>query len=217
MNHNGIILMAEGKGPEKTYVPYWEKLAGLHPSEVCDRTEAVYRYDKKGYLLPFLNQRYMVIPEERRIMRTGHDETAESEALSTDFYLVSLFYLTEAKKVEPTRRWLSEKDLKGGEMFFRGPHALPLTELTEKFGQDLEGFLKVGKRFGGVEMLYGDRAFGLDVFPRIPLVYLLWKGDREFSPRVQVLFDETIQDHFPLDVIWCTVSEVNRRLVGLST
>ncbi len=215
MNDNGVTLMAERKGPERIYAPYWEKLADLHPNEVCDRTEAVYQHDKKSYVLPFLNQQYMVIPDERKIMRVRPDETAESEALSTDFYLVSLFYLTEAKKAEPTRRWLSEKDLKGGEMFFRGPHALPMTELTEKLGHDPEGFLKVGKRFGGVEMLYGDRAFGLDVFPRIPLVYVLWKGDREFSPRIQVLVDETIQDHFPLDVIWCAVSEVNRRLVGL--
>jgi len=209
--------MAEPRDPEQVYATYWEKLTGLNPTEVCERTEAVYRYDKSGYVLPFLNQRYMVIPDKRRIMRIRPDETLESEPLNMDFYLMSLFYLIEAKKMEPTRRWLSEKDIKGGEMFFRGPHALPLAEVTEKFGQDPEAFVRAGKRLGGVEMLYGDKAFGLDVFPKIPLVYVFWKGDKEFPPRIQVLFDETIQDHFPLDVVWCSVSEVNRRLVGLKT
>lgn len=207
--------MADQKGPEQAYATYWEKLAGLHPTEVCERTEAVYRYDKSGYSLPFLNQRYMVIPNQRTIMRIRPDETLESETLSPDFYLMVLFYLTDAKKVQPARRWLSEKDLRGGEMFFRGPHALRVAEVIEKYGHAPEAFLEAGKRLGGVNMLYGDRAFGLDVFPKILLVYVLWKGDKEFPPRVQVLFDETIQDHFPLDVIWCTVSEVNRRLVGL--
>lgn len=207
--------MAEQKDPEQVYATYWEKLTGLHPAEVCERTETFYRYDKSGYSLPFLNQRYMVIPNQRKIMRIRPDETLENEALSMEFYLMSLFYLTDAKKVEPTRRWLSEKDLRGGEMFFRGPHALQLAEVAEKYGKDPETFVEAGKRLGGVEMLYGDKAFGLDVFPKILLVYIFWKGDKEFSPSIQVLFDETIQDHFPLDVIWCTVSEVNRRLVGL--
>jgi len=207
--------MAKQKDPEQAYAAHWEKLTGLHPNEVCERTEAVYRYNKNGYFLPFLNQPYLVIPKERKILRIRPDESVERETLSKDFYLTSLFYLAEAKKVEPTRRWLSEKDLRGGEMFFRGPHALPLTEVLEKYGQDPQAFVEAGKRLGGVEMLYGDKAFGLDVFPKIPLVYILWKGDKEFPPRVQVLFDETIQDHFPLDIIRCAVSEVNRRLVAL--
>lgn len=207
--------MAEQKDPQQAYATYWEKLANLHPTEVCERTEAVYRHDKSGYFLPFLNQRYMVIPNQRKIMRIRPDETLESEALSMDFHLMSLYYLTDAKKVEPTRRWLSEKDLRGGEMFFRGLHVLQVAEVANKYGYDPEAFLEAGKQLGGVKMLYGDMAFGLDVFPKILLVYLLWKGDEEFPPRVQVLFDETIRDHFPLDVIWCAVSEVSRRLVSL--
>jgi hypothetical protein len=207
--------MAEQKPPEEVYAVYWEKLAGLHPNEVCERTGVTYRYDRNGYVLPFLDEEYVVIPRERKILRIGRDGSLELQGLSTDFYVASMVYLTEAKKVEPTRRWVSEKDLKGGEMFFRGPHALQLEQITEAYGQDPETFVKAGKRLGGVEMLYGDRAFGVDVFPRIPLVYVLWKGDQEFPPRIQVLFDETIQHHFPLDVVWCAVSEVNRRLASL--
>jgi hypothetical protein len=205
--------MSERRGSKESYAAQWEKLLGLDPSGVCERTQAVYRYDKTGYSLPFLNQRYLVVPSDRKILKVRSDETREEEPLTTDFTLMSLTYLTEAKRLEPTRRWLSEKDLRGGEMFFRGPHALRVGDLTEKYGRDPEGFAKAGKRCRGVEMLYGDKAFGLDVFPKILLVYILWRGDEEFSPRIQVLFDETIQDHFPLDVIWCTVSEVSRRLV----
>lgn len=207
--------MAEKRDREEFYALYWKKLADLHPTEVCERTDAIYHYDKNGYFLPFLNQRYLVVPKERKIRRIRPDESLEDETLSTDFYLMCLVYLTDAKRVEPTRKWLSEKDLKGGEMFFRGPHALPVAEITKKYGGDPENFLTAGQRLGGVEMLYGDKAFGLDVFPKILLVYVLWRGDEEFPPRIQVLFDETIQNHFPLDVIWCSVSEVNRRLLSV--
>jgi hypothetical protein len=208
--------MVEQKSGEETYAAYWERLSSLHPTEVSGKTETVYRYDRKGYEVPFLNTRYLVIPDERRILRITREQSLVSEPLSMDFYLMSLVYLTEAKEVEPTRRWLSEKDLQGGEMFFRGPHALRVDEVNGSYGQDPARFALTGRRLGGVEMLYGDAAFGLDVFPKILLVYILWKGDEEFPSRVQVLFDETITQHFPLDVVWCTVSEVSRRLLALS-
>jgi hypothetical protein len=210
-----FILMAEQRDPKKIYAEYWEKLETLHPTEVSQRTETVYLYDKGGFQLPFLNQYYLVIPKDRKILEIRPDETRDKEPLSMDFYLISLIYLTEARTSEPTRRWISEKDMRGGEMFFRGPHALPLAEVTEKYGNNPDAFIDAGKRLGGVQMLYGDRAFGLDLFPKIPLVYVLWTADQEFGPRIQVLFDETIQDHLPLDVVWCAVSEVNRRLVRL--
>jgi hypothetical protein len=209
--------MVEQRDPAQVYASYWERLTDLQPVEVCERTEAVYRYNEEGYVLPFLNFRYVVIPRKRKMMRIRPDETIESETLSMDFHLLMLRYLTDAKQVGPTRRWLSEKDLRGGEMFFRGPHAIPVAEVVEKYGYDPDAFAEAGKRLGGVKMLYGDTAFGVDVLPKILLVYVLWKGDDEFPPRVQVLFDETIEDHFPLDVIWCTVSEVSRRLVALKS
>jgi hypothetical protein len=52
----------------------------------------------------------------------------------------------------------------------------------------------------------------LEVFPKVPLAYILWEGDEEFPPKVAVLFDSTIQFHLPLDMIWCMVSETSRRL-----
>lgn len=210
------LLMADSaKDSGETYAPYWKRLSSLVPNEVCERTEALYKHDEKGYVLPFLNQRYVVIPQERRILRMLHDGTLVNEELSPSFYLISLFYLAESKKLEPARRWISEKDIKGGEMFFRGPHAIQAGELIGKYGSDPEAFVRAGHRLGGVEMLYGDRSFGLDAFPRIPLVYVLWLGDREFSPQITIMFDQTIQDHFPLDVIWCTVTEVSRRLADI--
>ena len=207
--------MAEQKDPKKVYASYWEKLAALHPAEVCERADVTYHHDKTGYRLPFLNTPYLVIPESREIVNMRPDEALDGETLTLDLHLLALYYLTESKKIEPARRWISEKDLKGGEMFFRGPHASYLQDVEAKYGNDPEGFAMAGKRLGGVDMLYGDKAFGLDVLPRILLVYVLWKGDSEFSPEIRVLFDETIQKHFPLDVIWCAVSEVNRRLIGL--
>lgn len=206
----------EGKSNPKVSADsfYWDKLSQFHPTDVCHRTEAVYHPGREGFLLPVYNLRYLILPKEREILRIERNDQPAQEILHPYFSLMVLVYLTEAKDVKPTHTWISEKDLKGGPTFFRGPHRLEVDELIRLFGDDPMAFLKAGEKMGGSEILFGDKGFALHVFPRVFLAYVLWKGDEEFPPKIGVLFDSTIQSHFPLDILWCMVAETSRRLGG---
>ena len=200
------------KDERGTHALYWERLAKAEPSAVCQRTEATYSQERNGYLLPILNQKYLILPQERKFFCMRGD-FCEEEDLRDYFYLMVLLYLLDAKEGEPKRTWISEKELKGGTTFFRGPHALRVEELKSAFGKDPEAFAQAGRRLGGVDLLFGDKAFALTVFPKVPVAYVLWKEDEEFSARVTVMFDSTIQNQFSLDGIWCVVAEVSQRLL----
>ena len=193
---------------------YWDKLSQFHPTDVCHRTEAIYHPGREGFLLPVYNLRYLILPKEREILRMEWNDKPVRETLHPYFSLMVLVYLTEAKDIKPTHTWISEKDLKGGPTFFRGPHRLEVEELTHLFGDDREAFLQAGEKMGGSEILFGDKGFALHVFPKVFLAYILWKGDEEFPPKISVLFDSTIESHFPLDILWCMVVETSRRLTG---
>jgi len=209
--------MQEETNQKSAFDPfYWEKLSKLHPTDVCNRTEALYNPTWNGFVLPVYNLRYLILPKAKKILRMEWNDKTVEEELPPFFYLMVLVYLTEAKETKPSHTWISEKDLRGGSTFFRGPHRLHVDELQELYGKNLDTFLKAGRRLGGSEILYGDRGFSLEVFPKIPLAYILWKGDEEFPPRIGVLFDSTIESHFPLDVIWCMVAETSRRLAEFS-
>ena len=58
-----------------------------------------------------------------------------------------------------------------------------------------------------------DKAFRLLPFPRVPLYYLLWKGDDEFEPRVSVLFDRSIENYLTVSGIWVLVNRVSFELL----
>jgi hypothetical protein len=191
---------------------HWDKLSQLHPTDVCNRTEAIYHPAREGFILPVYNRRYLILPKGKKILRMEWNDHPVEEELHQYFYLMVLVYLTNAKDIKPTHTWVNEKGLKGGFTFFQGPHSLQVEELINLFGKDSEAFLKTGKKLGGSEILYGDKGFALEVFPKVPLAYILWKGDEEFPPRIRVLFDSTIESHLPLDVIWCMVAETSRRL-----
>jgi hypothetical protein len=205
----------QGKANSKTAIDpfYWNKLFQLHPTDVCNRTEAIYHPAREGFLLPVYNLRYLVLPKEKEILRMEWNDKPVQEALHPYFYLMVLVYLTEAKDIKPTHTWISEKDLKGGSTFFRGPHRLEVEGLINLFGSDPEAFLKTGKKLGGSEIFFGDKGLALDVFPKVCLAYVLWKGDAEFPPRMSVLFDSTIESLLPLDILWCMVAETSRRLI----
>jgi hypothetical protein len=205
-------MQEETRQTEVTDSFHWDRLSALHPTDVCNRTEAIYHPTREGFLLPVYNLRYLILPKKRKILRVEKNDKPVEETLHPYFYLMVLVYLTEAKDIKPAHTWISEKDLKGGSTFFRGPHHLEVEELISLFGKDPEAFLKVGKRLGGSEILYGDKGFALEVFPKVPLAYILWKGDAEFPPKISVLFDSTIEFHLPLDIIWCMVAETSRRL-----
>jgi len=199
---------------QKTTIDFfhWDKLSQLHPTDVCNRTEAIYNPTLEGFILPVYHLKYLILPKEKKILRIEWNDHTVEEELYQYFYLMVLVYLTKAKDIKPTHTWVSEKGLKGGFTFFQGPHRLQVEELEKLFGSDPEVFLRAGKKMGGSEILYGDKGFALEVFPRVPLAYILWKGDEEFPPRIRVLFDATIESHLPLDIIWCMVAETSRRL-----
>ncbi|HSR12497.1 MAG TPA: DUF3786 domain-containing protein [Thermodesulfobacteriota bacterium] len=200
------------KDAHETHTAYWERLARANPDEVCRRAGAAYDPRKEGYNLRVLNRNYLVLPAEKKIL-CAEGERCFEEALRDHFYLMALLYLLNSREGEPAATWIGEKDLKGGATFFRGPHALRTEELKKRFGKDPEEFAKAGKRLGGVELLFGDKAFALQVLPKVPIAYVLWKEDSEFPAEVKVMFDSTIQNHFSLDGIWCLVAEVSERLL----
>jgi hypothetical protein len=193
---------------------YWGEFARLDPETVCTRTLADYQVKQRGYTLPVLNEDYVILPHRREIKRLIAGGTPGEEGLSKEFVLMVLFYLIHAKNIPLARQWISERDLPSGEIFFRGPHALSVDLIERKYGEDPEGFIEAGNLLGGTPVRFGDKSIALDVFPRIPIIYILWVGDEEFPSRGGVLFDASIESHFPLDMIWIMVNEVSRRLVA---
>jgi len=179
----------------------YERLSSLDPLEVSRRS--LVRYDGQRFLIPFLNDLYALDPQGALIVLSGRKVTPELE-------VSILEYLIGAKQIEPQGRWLSMKDLKGGRGFVQS-HPLPLEGLLQKYGRAPQAFLKKGVELGGEVKRVGDAGIILRPLPRIPMLLVLWKGDEEFPPRLNVLFDPTAQEHLRLDALYGLAIEVIRR------
>jgi hypothetical protein len=189
----------------------WQELAIRDPDEICVRASVRFERERRCYLVPFLKGRYGVFPGKRVI---EPQDSRREEELSFQFYLVLVTYLLRAQSLALSGRTVTGAELRGGSFFFRGHHALFTEPLERRFSKDPRGFLDVGLRLGGVKTDFGDASFRLWPLPRIPLGYVLWSADDEFSARVGVVFDASVVEHLALDVIWALVNEVGRMLLN---
>ena len=182
----------------------WEILEGLDPENVCRNAKVTYDSSLNIYTLNSFGQDIIVSTAGKTI----DSDSQKSDLLLNKFgdysRLSILWYLVNAKDIAFTHKLVRPEDLKGGNIYSKGTHVLPLDRISDKNGSDTEGFLKRGMEIGGEILNYGDASLRLFPLPRVPVTIIVWKGDEEFSPRSDLLFDSTCEHHLPVDIIWST-------------
>ena len=122
--------------------------------------------------------------------------------------MVTVLYLKNVQQLFPIGQDIvGSKELKEGH-FFSGPHEFRIAPLIQRFGENRAGFIKACEKLGGQRMDMADAAYRLHPFPRLALYFLLWTGDDEFKPRIQILFDRPIETILAADAIWALVNRV---------
>ena len=89
--------------------------------------------------------------------------------------------------------------------------------LVRKFGRSAKWFKEIGIKLGGELGGVGDASFILKAFPYIPMQYVLWEGDEEFPPTVQLLFDASVDQYLSLEDIVVLGQMATGRLIHQST
>ncbi len=192
-------------------VKLWKTLVALPPGDVCRQSLASYDPHLQCYSVHVLNECYQVFPREMAIRKADERKAP----VNIELRLLILQYLIQARDLPLVGKWVTEKELKTGEMFYRGVHSLEIFKnpLEEKFGRYPDDFLEAGLSIGGHTVHYGDVGLTFQVLPRIPVLCILWAADDEFPARVSILFDPTIEKHLALDTIWGLVRVITFKLL----
>jgi len=188
----------------------WKRLREADPEEICVNAQIRYDHRRAAFIIPFLNGKFHCFPDEERIEAL---QPTPYNRLNFELHLVMLHYLLEAKNEALPGNWISEKDIPGGQLFFRGPHRFQTDPLIELFGNRPEVFRIAAEGIGGTPVNMGDLAYRLWPFPRIPLLFVLWLGDEEFEPALHIRFNQSITAQLhTLDTIWALVNLVSKNL-----
>ena len=119
--------------------------------------------------------------------------------------LILMHYLLAADGSGIEDKWITYRYLPGATFFEERFTHMAVQGLLKKFGNNLEGFKRAGAGIGGVPMSRsGDAAFRFMALPRVPMACILYLGDDEVSPQVNVLFDASAPHYLPTeDLSYC--------------
>jgi hypothetical protein len=188
--------------------------ASLKAKDLKERAEksgGIFERDQEGekILMPFFSERYTLHFPQVEFSSPG------KKTVSLVVRVLLLHHLLHADGNPLTAKWVAYKDLPGG-LLYAGVFARRVTEpLVKKYGKSAKSFREAGTRFAGKMAGVGDASFYLQAFPRVPLQYVLWEGDDEFPPSVQLLFDSSVVHYLPLEDVVVLGQITTGRLISL--
>ncbi|KPA11234.1 hypothetical protein MHK_008545 [Candidatus Magnetomorum sp. HK-1] len=194
----------------KNYIDhsYYQELAQRSPEKICSRTLCSYYSDNKVYIVQVWGDEYAIYPDEYKIEKITRKENKPHAF----FYLFVIYYLLNVKDTEIKNEWISEKELPGGNTFFRGPHKIPTHLISEKYGNNIQQFKNKCEQLGGVSIDKADAAYVFNITSKLPVAVLFWDGDDDFPAESKILFDKTIEEHLTSDIIFALTIEICSRI-----
>ena len=182
----------------------WEQLKRLKYEDVCCRAKVTYDQSLKTYILKSFGQNINISLLNKEISGDSQDGDFLLKKLGDYSRLSALWYLVNARNIVFSNKMIRPGNLKGGGIYSKGTHVLPLDRIADKYSNDIEGFIQRGNELGCEELVYGDASIKLYPFPRVPIFIILWKADDEFASRLDLLLDASCELHLPVDIIWST-------------
>ena len=126
---------------------------------------------------------------------------------------VLLYYLRTADGTPHAGHWIAFADLPDGRFYNQAFQGYTGDRLAKTFGDDLESFSGAAQRIGGSQIAYSDAGFVFHVLPRLAVAVVAYRGDEDFSPRYQLLFDSSAGHYLPTDVCAVLGSMLTQRLI----
>jgi len=109
--------------------------------------------------------------------------------------ILTLHYLVTAKGTGETGVQITYKQIEGGLAYYPVFQKRSVGPLVKVFGDDFRNFIKSGTALGGRETAFGDYALQFRAFPKVEIIFIIWKGDDEFPVEGNVMFDSSITDY----------------------
>jgi len=190
-----------------------QQIKGLDLRERAEKSGAHFEegtHRKEGRIfLGLFNSRYVIDFPDPLVT------SLDKKVVSLVTKIILLHYLIKADGRPLSHQLIPYKEIPGG-MLYAGVFARRAVEpLIPVFGQSPEALLDAGLRMGGRKAEYGDISFVLPALPRIPMTYIVWKGDEEFPATVQLLFDKSVEGYLSLEDIVVMGEMAKSRLIAL--
>jgi hypothetical protein len=169
-----------------------EQLAGVDIKEQCRKSGAEYQAAGSEQIITvdFLNRPYRItLPDVEVSLADSQAEVPPSDKI------LILHYLTLASGTPLSNKPIAFQELPEGASYQRTFSKRSIEPLVKYFSAEPGRLIELAKGMGGQRVDYGDAAVKINGFKMVPVTLVLWRGDEEFPPRGNILFDATVAEY----------------------
>jgi hypothetical protein len=169
-----------------------EALQGADLETQCARSGGRWNPEAEAVEITFLNRLYQVRPPAFEVAG------AEGEVPLTEKILI-LHYLQNASGALLAGKWIGFAQVPGGELYLANFRARSIDRLVRFFAGRETALAAAAGAVGGSAAGLGDVSVRLQALPRVPVALVLWRGDEEFPPSGNLLFDAAVTEYLPVE------------------
>lgn len=194
------------------------KLSGKDPDLLADFSGAgIYSDKQRNVLLSlnFLNREITISWPDLAFSYRGSDEEVPIQQ-----QVLLLHYFSGAwssKGVSITGEWIGFQDVPDGKFYLDAFLRRAKDPLLGAFGAHPQVLMEMAtEAYGAAPLDYGDFSVVVKALPLVPIALILWKGDEEFPPDGNILFDKNTGKIFSAEDIAWLAGMVVYPLIGMA-
>ena len=182
-----------------------DALEGKNPDLVARFSGAQIARDGEGRMvlsLNFLNQEVLIPwPEMDFLAKTSREPLPIQQEILLLHYLNGAWSSSGAGTEET---WIAFQEIPDGRFYLDAFQRRAKNPLVQTFGHNPEQLLELATAsFGAKPFDQGDCSTVVTVLPLVPVALVLWRGDDEFPPEGNMLFDRSVSRILSAeDVAW---------------
>ena len=189
----GCIILIGAMGLDDAYRKALKDMSLLNPQVAASKSGVGFGDGK--FTIPLFNRSFTVCFPEVEVGEVG-SETPPFKLLE----ILLMHYLINADGTGTSGIWITYRHLPGANLFADRFANLVSRPMLESFGNDAEGLRQAALAIGGQPMdRSGDAAFRFLALPKIPMGCILYLGDEEMSPSINILFDSAASHYLPTE------------------
>jgi len=170
-----------------------EDLAALRPYVAASKSGTDFQNDR--FIIPFFNRLFHLTYPDGEVAVTDDDP-----GYPKWLRILLMHYVIQSDGSAMADQWITYRQLPGANFFEQRFMNMCINPLTQAFGEDLEGFKRGAQALGGEPITRtGDAAFKFHALPRVPMACILYQGDEEVQPAINVVFDATAPQYLPTE------------------
>jgi hypothetical protein len=172
------------------------------PERIAEDRGALFEPDSEDraiLFLDFLNRKVAVTWPYLDVSFKDSDEPVPIQQ-----QILLLHYLNAPRGLHVKGDWISFQEVPDGRFYLDAFLRRAKTPMLKSFGSRPELLLRLAEEIYGARHLdLGDVSVLVQALPMIPVALILWRGDDEFAPEGNILFDRSISEALPAeDIAW---------------